>query len=302
VVPTALALKNKGASRGATLAFLISTPETGVDSILLTYGLLGPLLAVTRPLAALCSAIFAGILIEWFPPKHLGESSQGTQTPPKPCCSSVGLELPQKDSCCTAPVTPSSQPLAGAWHQGFIRSFFALFDDIAVWLVIGLLASALMSAVLPEDLLGGSLGAGWMGMVLALVMGLPMYVCATSSTPLALVFMEKGLSVGAALVFLLVGPATNIGTMGIVSKMFGKRGMAAYLLAIVSVSLLFGAAINQLGPLTIIKPPGSIHSHVMEGGWGATLAAAGLWVLLAWRVARRVRMPQSTRLFSRSAA
>ncbi len=281
VVPTALAIQKKGASRGATLAFLISTPETGVDSILLTYGLMGPVLAVARPLAAMFSAITAGLLLESLPEKNSPAGEESSE--PKPsCCASnqVHVNLP-----------PPRKPLGRRlWEQikGIYSSLLLLFDEVAVWLLIGLVLSALISASLPEDLLGSGLGSGWTGRFLALVIGLPMYVCATASTPLAAALMEKGLSAGAALVFLLVGPATNIGTIGIVGKVLGKRAIFAYLTAITSIALLFGTLVDEIGLSWYTL--GSVHAHHDHSGSpGRVMAAVILWSLVLWRVGARLR-------------
>lgn len=280
VVPTALAIQKKGASRGATMAFLISTPETGVDSVLLTYGLLGPIMAVARPLAALFSAIMAGLMLESLPEK--ASPQQAPSTDKKPCCCATQTTMlipPRIEKTLTLRI----------WEQllGIGKSFLLLFDEVVVWLLIGLTLSAIISTALPEDLLASGLGSGWKGKALALVMGLPLYVCATASTPLAAVLMEKGLSAGAALVFLLVGPATNIGTMGIVTKVLGKRGVISYLVAISSVALLFGTMIDSLG-FSVPIPMGSHLHHEHSGGFLQVVAAWILWGLVIWRVGIKV--------------
>lgn len=159
-----------------------------------------------------------------------------------------------------------------------------LFNDVAGWLLAGFLLSAAITTLLPDDLFASGLGSGWRGMALAVVIGLPLYVCATASTPLAMAMMAKGFSAGAALVFLLVGPATNIGTIGIVSKILGKRGVLAYVSSIVFVAVVFGVMVNSATDLVL--PQGTIHSHAthMESGWVATFFAVGLWGLLGWNL------------------
>lgn len=309
VVPTAIAIQKKGASRGATLAFLISTPETGVDSISITYGMMGPVMAVVRPLAALFSAIGAGLLLEALPEKNHEE--EPPQEPVKSCCASKAASegassshtaLKKEASCCHAGAREEARhdehhshpsPVKAGFSllgevQGLWRSFLMLFDDIAVWIAVGLILSALVGILLPADALTSDLGRGWKGMALALVIGLPMYVCATASTPLALVLMQKGLSAGAALVFLLVGPATNIGTIGIVSKILGKRGVACYLISIVTVSVLFGLALDAFPGAIRLSAALQSHDHgASSGGVLANVTAAALWFVLLWRVARK---------------
>jgi uncharacterized membrane protein YraQ (UPF0718 family) len=277
VVPTALAMQKKGASRGATLAFLISTPETGVDSILLTYGMMGPLMAIMRPLAALLSAISAGFLLESFPPANSSPPSAESPTDKPSCCSSGDSK---------GVIQLRITIFRKIWNEihGIWKSFLLLFDEVAIWLFVGLILSAVLSTLLPDDLFTAGIGSGWSGKILALLIGLPLYVCATASTPLAVVLMEKGLSAGAALVFLLVGPATNIGTIGIVTRVLGKRGVFSYLTAIISVSMILGVLIDTLGVHLGQEPTQLAHTHVKTSQWGL-LWAALLWGVLVWRVA-----------------
>lgn len=289
VVPTALAIQKKGASRGATLAFLISTPETGVDSILLTYGLLGPVLAVARPVAALLSAIMAGLMLESFP-----DDPAESEPDKESCCSG--------DSAHTAPPAVPQPLIVRVFEEcrGIWQSLMMLFDEIAMWLLIGLSLSALISVILPSDFFEGGLGTGLTGMLVAMSIGLPMYVCATASTPLALAFMAKGMSAGAALVFLLTGPATNVGTMGIVLRVLGKKGMFAYLSAIIFVSLIFGVMVDAAG-----LAPGvgghSLDSHAHGGELAAKIAGPLIWALLAWRIGRKVYAPHEEAVHAASA-
>lgn len=277
VVPTALAIRKKGAPRGATLAFFISTPETGVDSILITYGLLGPVLAVARPLAAILSAFGAGLLLESLPE---GRTS-GYDPKAKPDCCEHDIKDPKRLRSESDP--RNSWILLPQWLRGLSKSFFMLFDEIAIWIAIGLVLSALVGAFLPEQLFASSYGEGWRGMALAIVIGLPIYVCATASTPLAAVMVGKGFSIGAALVFLLVGPATNIGTVTIVWKMLGRWAVFSYLVSIVGVSLVFGVAVDTFFPELGegLVGLGTVH-HDQEASISASFALF-LWFLLIWR-------------------
>lgn len=280
VVPTALAIQKKGASRGATLAFLISTPETGVDSILLTYGLLGPLMAVVRPLAALISAIMAGLMLESFP------DDPTEPEPEKKTCCDESTGHPARDAEYSSPMGQLRSEIRGVWS-----SLLMLFDEISVWLLIGLAMSAVISVLVPENFFEGALGSGWTGMLVALGIGLPMYVCATASTPLAMAFMMKGMSASAALVFLLVGPATNVGTMGIVLRVLGKKGMFSYLTAIIFVALVFGWMVDTIG-LTMGLGSGVHGQHGHGTGQVALVSGILLWGLLAWRVGKRIYAPE----------
>ena len=289
VVPTALALRKKGASPGATLSFLISTPETGVDSIVLTYGIMGPfgmILAIARPLAAGVTSILAGVLLDRFGPEDLTNSPEPPSSS-STCCSSKESD-PIKDNRPekTSEECSISSPLRLSQYSTHWRriqnSFFQLFDEVAYLIALGLLFSALVGALLPADLgiLKGS-GNDLIEMSLAIAIGLPMYICATASTPLAAVLISKGLSPGAGLVFLLVGPATNLGTIALVKKILGKWAVVVYLGSITLVSVLFGLGVNSVCQEQRLDI--SLFSHTDTPSRLALLFAVLLWFLLIWR-------------------
>lgn len=238
VLPAALALRRNGASKGATISFLIATPETGVDSVALSYALLGPLLTVMRPVAAIISAMFAGLLVLGTDP-----SDHAAPSAPPPACT--------KTNCCAKP--PAS-PLPVSWRKrmmtGLGYAFGEILDDLALWLGLGLVVAALVQTLIPPASLA-AWGGGWPAMLTMLLIGIPMYICATASTPLAAGLMLTGLSPGAALVFLLAGPATNMATLALVRREMGLSALAAYLTGITLGSLAFGfltdALAHQLG-------------------------------------------------------
>jgi uncharacterized membrane protein YraQ (UPF0718 family) len=220
VVPAALTLHRAGAPRGPTVSFLIATPETGVDSVAVSYALLGPFFTVLRPLAAILSAVFAGLLADWMP----------AATPVAPPATSCG------GSCCgsSCRTTEDAESPSGFWAEtasGLRYALTDVVDDIALWMAIGLLLAGLMVTVVPPMTLA-SWGSGLPAMLLMLLVGVPMYICATSSTPLAAALLIAGVSPGTVLVFLLAGPATNLATLGILRREFGSRVLAVYLLGI----------------------------------------------------------------------
>ena len=229
VVPAAAGLKKQGANNGATLAFLISTPETGVDSIPLTYALMDPLMAIMRPVAAFISAVTAG-LIENF----VGKPEVSNESP---FGSTQGL------SCSKTAAFSKQNPgliKSSKIYGGMKYAFVDLLADIGKWFAIGLLISGLISYLMPDNLIETYLGNDLLAMFVMLITGIPMYVCATSSTPIAAALVLKGLNPGAALVFLLAGPATNIASLSMVYKMLGKKALLIYLLSISACALLFG--------------------------------------------------------------
>jgi len=253
VVPTAVGLRQAGASKPATVSFLISTPETGVDSISVTYALMGPVMAITRAISALGSAFFTGLLVLLFDRSSRAESSAATSPvsdqceATSSCCSNGRNEKPATSSCCG----PTPQPSSSSWltpaMQGLRYAFNDMLADIIGWLTLGLVFAAAVQTYLPPDFLT-QWGSGLLAMIIMLFIGIPMYVCATASTPIAVGLILAGISPGVALVFLLSGPATNIGTLGIIAKLLGRRTMWLYLSGTVfsalAAGLLFDAFLN----------------------------------------------------------
>jgi uncharacterized membrane protein YraQ (UPF0718 family) len=230
VVPAAIALRRRGASRGATASFLISTPETGMESIALTYGLLGWLMTIVRPVAAFITSTVAGILVNTI--------DKSTVEP-----------VPAPTSCCCAenpPPPPGKPSVAARITTSFRQVFDELLGDIGHWLLLGIVISGAILAFLPDGFLEENLGSSWATMLLMLVIGLPLYICASASTPVAAALMLKGISPGAALVLLMVGPATNISTMIVVSREMGKKSAVAYVGSIIVCSLLIATAVDFL--------------------------------------------------------
>lgn len=227
VLPAAASLKKQGANNGATTAFLISTPESGVDSISITYALLDPIMTIARPISAFFSAFFAGITENLITP------------PPKNPLTTVDLSC-QVDNCCDG---NDCDPKEHSSHHSFIEqlsygfkyAFTDLWGDLAIWFMGGILLGGAITVIIPDDLMVTYLGGGIEAMLLMLAVGIPIYICATASTPIAAALIMKGVSPGAALVFLLVGPATNVASLSVLTGLLGKKSTARYLI-ILSVS------------------------------------------------------------------
>ncbi len=241
VLPAAASLKRQGAGRAPLVSFLISTPETGVDSVALTYGLMGPVMAVVRPVVAVVTAVIAGIA-------SIGVKEDAGAPPPHDVgCDDGCAEAPSEDACDESCAPGGAAP---AGPRRFLHSldygFTAVLDDIALSLLVGMLLTGILAGLLPDNFFDGVLGwgSGLMPMLAMIVLGLPLYLCASASTPIAAALMAKGLSPGAALVFLLVGPATNLATMTVVGQLLGRRHLAVYLGAIVLVSLAAGLLVD----------------------------------------------------------
>ena len=224
VIPVFSYLKKHGASKSSTTSFLISTPQTGVDSIMVTYSLLGPIFAIFRPIIAFISGIIGGLLI-----KSL--DSEDTLKEGDESCV---------DECCD---DESHGVLYRILNYGFIK----LAQDIGFTLVVGLLIAALISIIIPDDYFV-QVGTGLLGMFIMLILGIPSYICATASVPIALMLHLKGFSMGSLIVFLMSGPATNMATISISFKQLGKKATMIYLISIIICSMIAGLLFDMLFP------------------------------------------------------
>ena len=258
VLPAAVGLHRAGASKGATTSFLVATPETGPDSIALSYALLGPLMAVFRPIAAVFSAILSGGI--------------ATLTPEE----KVMMNAPPKDNCCNG---NQDHPPANFFERtisGLTFAFTEMMDDIGGWLIVGFLVAGAAVTLFPPMALA-EYGSGLPAMLVMLAAGIPLYVCASASTPIAAAMITAGVSPGTTLVFLLVGPATNFASIAILSKELGKQTTAAYLVGLSLSAILSGLAldwiIRSLG-INMVVQVSTVHSllpHWLEWGTGVVL-------------------------------
>lgn len=345
VIPAAIGLRRAGASKSATTAFLVSTPETGVDSVSVSYVLLGPFMAVIRPIAAVCSAIVAGVLVgkdsELHQHQNTASDEKGSESTsccsskqPEPvttasCCSKEASTKPAQ-SCCskqspqelepaktTSCSSKESQPTQEPQHScatekaapsqksccsteqstKAVESRFSklkramsfscnkLLEDTMIWLMIGLFFAALVQTYVPESYLS-QWGNGILAMLVVILISIPMYICATASTPIAAGLLLSGVSPGAVLVFMLAGPATNIATLGVVGKELGKRAVFAYLIGVIGTALAFGFLTDYLVAqygFVVAPMMGEEHEvlpHWLSLGAGIVLAILMLRLLL----------------------
>lgn len=258
VVPVAASLRNSGASRGATVSFLISTPQIGADSFLLTYSLLGWVFGVFRIMAALITAFVAGILVNWFSRRD-------------PDIQINKIEENQQDN-----------------YKSRLKTLpnyleFELLGPIANTLILGIIIAGIISALIPQGFLESSTFSGNLtSMLIMMAIGVPLYVCASASTPVAAALIMKGLSPGAALVFLLTGPATNAMTLAIVPKIVGKSAAFIYLLSICVVSLILGGLLNVLTAHYGLPSIIHVHQHDFLPAWLKWAGTISLTGMLGW--------------------
>ena len=215
VIPVSAYLSKHGASKGSVTSFLISTPQTGIDSIFITYGMLGPVFAIYRPIVAFISGIFGGSIV------HMVDGN-----------NSVIEDVHCDDECCD---NDSKSKIYKILHYGFIR----LPLDIVNPIILGIFLSSFIIVFIPSNYFE-MVGSGILGMTIMLILGLPTYVCATASVPIAFALYTKGFSLGAMLVFLMTGPATNITTMTVIYKVLGRKNLFIYLCSIIFCSVSAG--------------------------------------------------------------
>jgi uncharacterized protein len=231
VIPVSMSLHKHGAGKGSTIAFLISTPQTGVDSIFVTLSLLGPVFAIFRPVAAFVSGIIGGILVDLF-----NSGPKDGQPPPK--CT---------DECCGGAENKKIASGSTALTAGGLKfAFVTLPRDIGGAMLAGLVIAAFISVLVPDDFFAEKLGTGIFAMLVMMALGIPMYVCATASVPIAAALMLKGLTPGAALVFLMTGPATNAASFVTIWKILGRTTALTYLATIAGCSLLGGILLDYI--------------------------------------------------------
>lgn len=252
VIPTTVYMADSKASKGAVTSFLVSTPQTGIDSIVATYGMMGPVFGFFRPIAAFIMGITTGLFInKKFPPEEEKKK----------------FNLNVINSSEAKEIAEEQKPIKERAKNSLRYAFVDFLDDIVVEFLIGLLIAAAITFFLPTEFLAGTgLQSGILGMLLMIIIGIPMYVCATASIPIALSLILKGFSPGVAFVFLAVGPATNAASIGILSKSLGKQLIIYYLTTLIVLSIIFGYLLDFVFSYLGVNPQeqlavGHHHDH-----------------------------------------
>jgi uncharacterized membrane protein YraQ (UPF0718 family)/copper chaperone CopZ len=252
VIPAGLGLRKDGASNGATVGFLISTPQTGVDSILVSASFLGWPFALFKVLSAAVTGIVGGYAADAVAPPRAAP---------------------------LAPAAPTIEPGGPRGLRAFLSHSLEILETIWHWLVFGVVASAAIQTFLPPGMLA-TLGGhgGLLAMLAMLVISLPMYVCATASVPIAAALVAGGLPPGAALVFLMAGPATNVATIGAIYRTLGVRSLVVYLATIIGGSIGLGMTFDFVLQTSAV----SAAQHHHEASWWAIASAIVLLALIIW--------------------
>lgn len=319
VIPTAMSLRKEGASKGAVVSFLIATPQTGVDSIIATFSLMGLPFAIVRPIAALFTAIFGGVIVDKAEPeKKCCCHSEEKKTEEHSCCCHSKQEeaehvchchseeeKTEEHSCCCHSKKEEAEHVChchseekkgeGSCHCHSHKSFFTkikealtyayvdMMEDIGKWLLIGLVVAAAITVLVPTEYFAVFQGNTLASMLLVLCIAMPMYLCATGSIPIAVALMMKGLTPGAALVMLMAGPACNFASMLLIRRSLGLRTMLVYILSIVLGAVAFGYIIDMLqfsGMVDFLYQLKEVHSCHDEHAGVFSWICTGLLLLL----------------------
>ena len=271
VIPLATSIKKSGASKGATLSFLISTPITGVDSILATYGMFGWIFTIYRIFTSMIIATVAGVLSNYLDSEIVADEEKEV----KSCCASK--------SSCNVDTEEKELKKSFSLKAALIYAFGTLLGDIAKPLLLGLILGAVITTAIPENLSEILLDSSWLSYLIAISIAVPMYVCATASLPIAAALMIAGVSPGAAFVFLTAGPATNTVTIGVVKKMLGTLSLYIYLGTIVVGSIAFGLGLDYIFDINSIDAKALVHFHE-EVGLLEILSSITLWIFMLYFV------------------
>jgi uncharacterized membrane protein YraQ (UPF0718 family)/copper chaperone CopZ len=259
VIPTGISFRKNGASAGATNSFLISTPQTGVDSMLITYSMMNIYWAILRPIAAFVTGIAGGIITDKL----------------------------VKDDPITAHTVEQIEPSIPSdsiFKRIFRYAFIDLLSDISRQLLLGIVLAVLFTLLIPPNLFTEYLHSPLLNMVIILVISVPLYVCATGSVPIAASFLLVGMSPGAVLVFLMAGPATNAATITVLWRSIGKKATLIYLATIIVGSMAFGIVIDYgiIDTQLFVNVPALNQPHIHGTDWIAVLSSVLLIALLVF--------------------
>jgi uncharacterized membrane protein YraQ (UPF0718 family) len=293
VLPVAASMRRSGASKGATSSFVIATPETGVDSVLVSWALLDPFLTIARPLGALVSAMGVGSIVNWLVRRRLDETPRAPAETAPSAAACGDHEHAHAEHAHATPAPTREVAQAGGWLSRVVRyAFVDMLDDLMPSMILGIVLSGLIATVIPAELFQSPWAHGFAGLFLMLVIGIPVYVCAAASTPIAAALILKGMSPGAAFVFLLAGPATNAGSLVVLSRVLGGRVVVVQTIALAVITLMLGWLVDQLYPLlglTASASVGQVTAHLPEWISQSCAVVLALWMGISLLRTQRAR-------------
>lgn len=311
VIPTAMSLRREGASKGATVSFLIATPQTGVDSIIATFSLMGLPFSIVRPIAALVTSLFGGQLVNMVEGKD-GESHaakgedhatkshgtvEGTHGTVADCHCHCGEHSHDHAENCHCG-EHEHRSFFGKLKEAMEYAFLEMMEDIGKWLVVGLIIAGLITVFVPDSFFEVFKDNSLLSMLLVLAFAVPMYLCATGSIPIAVALMMKGLTPGAGLVLLMAGPACNMASILVINKVMGRKTLITYLASIISGAVGFGLMIDHLLPRdwfisSLVMKDACCHEETSWFSWGCTIL---LFLLLANALRPHLTSPKGRNL------
>ncbi len=260
VLPVAASLRKNGASKGAAISFLITTPQVGADSFMITYSLLGWVFALFRIIASVITGFIAGLSINFL--------KKDEKSP-------LDMEFKMADM-------KSNETFISRAKNVISHVEYAILGPIATHLIIGIILAGFIAVFVPDDFFAKYLGSDILSMFLMLIIGIPMYVCASASTPIAAALIIKGISPGAALIFLLTGPATNAIGISTVARIVGKKALGIYLLSIAGVSIILGIFFNMIVAKYGFQQLISVKNVHMLPEWLKAFGSVLLTFMLCW--------------------
>lgn len=318
VLPTAMSLKKSGASKGATASFLISTPETGLDSIGITYALLDPIMTIMRPVGALLSALATGSVVNLFVRRGWDRGTEQKEPPDQAaiqeaeasCCSHQEKNASDEQdpghakehdhghdhdhdhdhAPAPAPEPGSRRSPLQVGKDACRYAFGPLLDDLTPWFILGFLISGIIAMAVPDGFFEEYVSQRWAASLLMLIIGTPVYICAAATTPVAAMLIAKGLDPGAALVLLLVGPATNASTILVVYRFLGKTVLGIYLVCMTVMALLLGFVVNLIYDWSGLEIDVQLSEAMAMGSSTFAIGAALFILVLMILSARRIRL------------
>lgn len=308
VVPVVAEMRKKGASRSSCLSFLITAPETGADSILITHAFFGFVAALVRPVISFITAVIAGLFCIGLAKDDRGEAQARIHRCVSDCDAHEPL-LTGSDDCYISPAQLKASLFAYLRRIGdkisrrgnasradadeldfaeickhvFRYGFVEVADDILFALIVGVALGGVLYLALPSDLMANEY-ARWLAYPVMVLVGMPLYICASASTPIAAALVAKGFSPGAALIFLMTGPATNTGTIAVIVSQFGARFASVYVAAVIAVTVVLGIALDAIliafGATLSVNLAASHSAAIQVVQWGGAFA---LIALIVWR-------------------
>jgi len=286
VIPISNWLRREGASKGATMSFLVSTPTTGLDSILATLAMMGTMFAIARPVVAIISGIAVGFIVSRISTNHV---SHPVAVKDACCAGSCCDDDHEQNGELPSVIRVRATTMIGKLREAVEYGFVELVADLAKWLLLGLFVGGAISAFLPANFMESAGSLGRVGSYFVVILlGIPLYTCATGSIPIAAALVAKGVTPGAALVFLIVGPATNAATIAFVGGSFGKKILAVFLISVTAIGIAAGVTLDVFIPEFSFSH--TAHHHGSDSlDWVSTIAAVVLAALIiphAWRKVR----------------